>query len=330
MGNLPEVRVSPSPAFQKRGVDYAGPFTLRAIPARSKVTFKGYLCIFVCMVTRAIHLEIVSSLDTDSFIATLKRFVARRGKPTDIYSDQGTNFIGAEHELKGLITSDAHNATLAKTLANDGINWHFNPPGAPHMGGVWEAGVKTVKYHLKRVVGETRLTFEEITTLMAQIEACFNSRPLTPMSSDPNDFSALTPGHFLIGRPLLAIPEPNLQETKLNQLSRWQYLQRITQDFWKRWTNEHISRLQQRPKWTRPMQSIKIGDLVIIKAENFPPLHWKMGRVIKTHEGTDGLVRVVTLKTEGGEMQRPIHKLCLLPLDDESQAEIHGGRDVGS
>jgi len=252
MADLPLHRVTPSAPFKRCGVDYAGPFLLRPNLQRSKVTIKAYLALFVCFSTRAFHLELVSSLSTEAFLATFRRFVSRRGLPSDVHSDCGTNFVGANRELKEmleLVKSTNHNNRVSSTLANDGINWHFNPPGAPHFGGLWEAGVKSVKYHLNRIVGNTRLTFEELATTITQVEACLNSRPITSFSSDPNDLSVLTSGHFLIGQPLVAVPEPDITTLPQNKLSRWQLVQTLQQQFWKRWSSEFLSRLQQRPKW---------------------------------------------------------------------------------
>jgi len=324
MGNLPSSRVVPARPFLRCGVDFAGPFTLRAIPSRSKCTFKAYLAIFICFTTRAVHLEVVSSLSSEAFLATFRRFVSRRGKPSDIYSDCGTNFVGAAKEMKEVskfLQIPANNNTIANELSKDFIQWHFNPAGAPHMGGLWEAGVKSVKFHLYRIMGSSRLTFEELTTAMAQIEACLNSRPLCPVSVDPNDFSVLTPGHFLVGAPLTAVPELSLTDVKEGRLSRWQLVQKMTQHFWRRWSGEYISRMQQRPKWLQQSNKIKLNSLVLIKDERYPPLKWKLGRVTELHPGTDGLVRVVSLRTAEGEFQRPVVKVCLLPIESETQSD---------
>jgi len=318
MGDLPSARVNPARAFLHCGVDYAGPFTLRPIPGRSKVSFKGYLALFVCLTTRAIHLEVVSALTTEAFLAALKRFMSRRGKCSQIWSDCGTNFVGAAKEIKemyALFHSQPHNQQVTDALSGDGITWHFNPPGAPHFGGLWEAGVKSVKFHLYRVIGSARLNYEEMTTVMAQIEACLNSRPLTPISYDPNDLCALTPGHFLIGDSLTSTPDPDLTIEKQNRLSRWQHVQQIYQHFWRRWSNEFLSRLQQRPKWLKHRTDLKVGDMVLIKQDNLPPLKWKLGRVTIIHPGADGITRVVTVKTADGDLIRPVVKLCLLPID---------------
>jgi hypothetical protein len=316
MGDLPAARVTPGRAFLRCGVDYAGPFMLRTMAPRSKTLIKSYLAIFVCFTTRAVHLEMVSSLSTDHFLAAFRRFIARRGCPSDVYSDCGTNFVGAAKELADLLQQSSQQ--VADSLSKEGIHWHFNPPGAPHFGGLWEAGVKSVKFHLHRVLGPTPLSFEEMCTLMTQIECCLNSRPLTPVSSDPNDLEALTPGHFLIGTSMKSIPDPDLSSLSIGRLDRWQLIQRLQQQFWSRWMNEFLTRLQQRPKWAQQKPEVTINDLVIIKDERLPPLKWKLARVIDLHPGPDGITRVVTLRTAEGTLKRPIAKLCLLPLDNKN------------
>ena len=168
MGNLPEFRVVPSPPFSHTGIDCAGPIQIRMSKGRGMKTYKGNIAVFICCTTKALHLEAVSDLTSQSFIAAYKRFAAGRGHCKHIYSDCGSNFIGAnkilEKELQDAIKQSSE--YMAKKLAEDGIHWHFNPPAAPHMGGLWEAGVKSVKYHLRRILGNTTLTFEEITTTL--------------------------------------------------------------------------------------------------------------------------------------------------------------------
>ena len=270
MADLPSSRVIPTPAFSRCGVDYAGPFNLKSGKGKRTTSEKAYLALFVCFVTRAFHLELVSSLSTDAFLAALKRFVSRRGLPTHIHSDCGTNFVGANKELLRLLRSQNHNETIADALSKDSIRWHFNLPGAPHFGGLWEAGEKSVKFHLHRIIADYRLTFEELTTTILQIEACLNSRPLTAMSTDPTDLEVLTSGHFLIGRPLLAVPDEDVMNIHQNRLSRWQLLQKINQQFWSRWSSEFLTRLQQRPKWLKHRSDIQLNDLVIIKDHLLP------------------------------------------------------------
>lgn len=226
-----------------------------------------------------------------------------------IVSDCGKNFVGASKELKEMYKILASlQQNKENYLTNEEINWHFNPLSAPHFG-------KSMKFHLKRTIGNSILTFEELSTLLAQIESCLNSRPICPLSSDPNDVMALTPGHFLIGAPLTSIPEGDVSDVPETRLSRWQLIQRLLQHFWKRWSNEYLSNLQQKVKWHKNEPNIKIGDLVLIKNEGLPPLCWRLARVVNTHPGSDNKVRVVTLKTENSELKRPITKLCKLPIE---------------
>ena len=271
------------------------------------------------------HLEIVTGLTTDAFLAAFRRFIARRGKPQEMNSDHGTNFVGAKRELAELdklLKSDTHNDILSKELGNQGITWKFTPERGPHFGGLWEAGVKSVKTHLSRIVGGTRLSYEEMSTVLCQIEACLNSRPLSEISSDPSDLNALTPGHFLITTELNALPEPNLLDLKLNRLDRWQHLQALYQQFWSRWSKEYLCRLQQRPKWTKIRRNLKLDDLVVVMEDNLPPTCWLLARVVELHPGRDGLVRVATVKTKSGIYKRPVVKLSLLvPADDDTDID---------
>ena len=180
MGQLPQQRVTPSPAFTKTGMDFAGPFILKKGHTRRPVLVKSYVCIFVCFTTKAAHLEAVSDLTTEAFIAALKRFVSRRGLSQELFSDNGSNFIGAANDLKdfySFLSSQPFQNSFSHFLLSQKIVWHFSPERAPHFGGLWEAAVRSTKHHLKRVVGLQRLTFEELTTLLCQIECCLNSRP---------------------------------------------------------------------------------------------------------------------------------------------------------
>jgi hypothetical protein len=215
-----------------------------------------------------------------------------------------------------MLVDPAFQAEVTNSCATREINFHTIPPRAPHFGGIWEAAVKSFKYHLRRIVGPTPLYFEEMVTVLTRIEAILNSRPLTPLSSDPEDVNALTPGHFLVGRPLVAVVEPNLLDVSINRLSRWQLLQRLSQHLWQRWSGEYLTILQKR---TGPAKVIKVdlGLLVIVKEDNQPPSNWLLGRVIKLHPGRDNITRVVSIKTQHGVLVRPIVKLAILPIDSE-------------
>jgi Family of unknown function (DUF5641) len=296
-------------------VDYAGPLTLKLT---RRTSTKAYIAIFVCMSTKAVHIELVSDLSAKAFLAALSRFISRRGYCSNIYCDNGTNFVGANNELSALhqmFEDERTQEQIANACSPCRIHFHFIPPRAPHFGGLWEAAVKSAKYHLVRIVGGTQLTFEEMATVLSKIEAILNSRPLVAEPSDPEDVNAITPGHFLIGRPLVAMLEPNYIDVNANRLQRWQLLQKITQHFWKRWSSDYLSTLQKRDKTSRII-TILPNTIVMIKEDNLPPTQWLLGRVVEVQPGQDGLVRVVTLKTKNGICKRPVVKLCILPIHD--------------
>lgn len=322
MGNLPKARVTVSRPFSQTGVDYFGPVYVKA--GRGRQPTKAYVALFVCMATKAVHMELVTDLSTECFLQALRRFISRRNRPTDIYSDNGTNFVGAKNVLEQLLKQlkdVTHHEKIARVCEFEGIRWHFNPPSAPHFGGLWEAAVRSAKHHLLRVLGENSASFEDYNTLLTQVEACMNSRPLTALSNDPTDLEPLTPGHFLTGASLQALPEPDYSHIPGNRLNRWQMVQQQTQNFWKRWRSEYLTQLQSRTKnWQHP-KKVEVGKLVVIVDNNQPPMRWKMGRIHELHPGEDGVVRVVTVKTATNLLQRPVAKLCILPSQEEDEEE---------
>lgn len=207
---------------------------------------------------------------------------------------------------------------FVKQCANEGIVWHFIPPNSPNFGGLWESNIKNVKYHLYRSIGMAILTYEEFNTILVQIEATLNSRPLYPMSSDPNDLEPLTPFHFLIGRSVQTVPDPLFEENvRINQLSRFQLLQQITQSFWRQWSQFYLTQLQQRNKWKQLDKNIEVGTLVLIKQDNLPACKWLLGRVSQVHPGDDGIVRVVTINTANSVLKRAVSKVCPIPMPNE-------------
>lgn len=203
MAELPEVRVKPAPPFHNVGVDMAGPYNIRPSEklsvntrARSLPDVKGWIAVFVCLVTRAIHLEVVEGMSTDDFLNAFTRFTGRRGNPEKVFSDHGTNFVGSKAVLNKAVKSFGvenllHKASncfeddkLQRFVRTRGTEWHFIKPSAPHEGGVWEAAVKQMEHHLKRVIGVQKYSFQGMATLLAGVEACLNSRPLCKMSDD--------------------------------------------------------------------------------------------------------------------------------------------------
>lgn len=330
MGSLPAARVRrTSRPFLHTGVDYCGPFDLRASKYRGIKSYKGYVAVFVCLTVKAIHLECVDGLTTDAFLAAFRRFVSRRGLPSDVYSDNGTNFVGAANELNRQFeyTKYEMECQTAQNLVEDNIQWHFIPPASPHFGGLGEAGVKATKHHLRRVIGETKLTYEEMSTLLCQIEACLNSRPICANSNDPDDFTALTPGHFLVNTSVLAIPEPSLIDINPNRLNRWQNIQQMRQFFWKRWRSDYLSLLQQRPKWCRLETNLKIGDLVLMQVDRLPSSKWPLGKIIDVHPGSDGCIRVVTVRTQFGNYKRNVTRISRLPISNDEE-KPHGTNTI--
>lgn len=188
------------------------------------------------------------------------------------------------------------------------------------------------------LVGNNTFTYEEMTTLLYQIEACLNSRPLCPISDDINDVSYLTPGHFIIGEAPITVPEASLLDENINRLSRWNLVQRIYQEFWKVWYSEYLSRLQQRPKWLKAQENVKVGQLVLLRDENSIPTKWPVARILEVYPGQDNNVRVVKLekhhvsikppipkdyskyiaklKTHKSVLKRNISKISVLPIED--------------
>jgi len=223
MGNLPKQRVKPAQPFSNVGIDFCGPFQVRESKRRNAKIGSSFVAVFVCFAVKAIHLELASDLTTECFLNALKRFIARRGRPSNIFSDNATTFIKANKDLKEFFVEFAKQDTqerLFSIAAEEGIKWHFIPPRSPNFGGIWEASVKAFKTHLKKVAGTSLLTIEEMHTFTTQIESILNSRPLINLSDDPNDMSYLSPGHFLIGDNLTAIPEATLLDVPENRLSR--------------------------------------------------------------------------------------------------------------
>ncbi|XP_029667842.1 uncharacterized protein LOC115238295 [Formica exsecta] len=309
MGDLPRNRVTPARPFLHTGVEYAGPMWLRTSKGRGQRATKAFLVVFVCLSTRAVHLDVASDYSSDAFLAALRRLIARRGLCRALYSDCGTNFVGADAQLRALFAASGQEGQLiARGLAAERIEWHFNPPAAPNFGGLWEAAVKAAKHHLRRVIGDTKLTYEEMATLLAQKESCLNSRPLQALS---DDLEALTPGHFLVGTALNAVPEPSLAVEATTRLSRWQHIQQLRDHFWNRWSQEYLQSLTHRPKWCKADEEVREGRLCLLRSETTPPNKWPLARIDRVHPGEDGVVRVVVVRTATSSFKRPLSKIIL-------------------
>lgn len=318
MGQLPEPRLKPGKPFKTAGVDYAGPINIRFSPGKGSKSYKGYICLFVCFVTRAIHLEAVTDMTTKGFLQAFRRFTARKGHCQNIYSDNGTNLVGASRQLKEMFNNakSSFPSEIAELLAQDHTTWHFMPPHSPNFGGLWEAGVRSTKSHLLKVIGDSTLTYEELSTVLAQIEACLNSRPLTVLSDDPDDPLPLTPGHFLVGEPLIHIPDEDYTQTKILHLDRWRLTQKMVANFWNRWYKEYLVSLSHRYKWNTKTPDPEIDDIVILKEDNMPPCKWLLGRIIQKYVGPDNMTRVVKVKCKNGVYKRPVSKICKILIQE--------------
>ncbi|XP_039759903.1 uncharacterized protein LOC120633641 [Pararge aegeria] len=312
MGDLPKDRTKLEFPFLHTGVDYAGPVLIANRKGRGAKLTKAYICIFVCFAVKALHLELVTDLTKEAFLAAFLRFISRHGKPISVTSDNSTTFIGASNDLTSFFSQCSEN--IKNELSNRGIEFKTIPPYTPHFGGLWEAAVKSVKHHLRRILTLTNLTYEEMSTCLIQIEAILNSRPLTPLSSDPSDLTCLTPAHFLIGRSLLTVPRPPVSDANINRLDRYERIEKLKQHFWTRFSTEYISLLQQRSKWRSSSSSLQLGSMVLVKEKNQPPLLWQLGRVVKLHPGKDGVNRVADIKTRKGIIQRAFNNICPLPI----------------
>ena len=252
-------------------------------------------------------------------MAALKRFCARRGCPSKIFSDNGSNFVGAYNEIQELrnLTTQSKQA-ISHYCSQSNIEWSFIPPRTPHFGGIWEASVKSMKTLLRKLVTPHPMKFDELSTVLTEIEAILNSRPLTPINStDVDDQLVLTPGHFIIGRPLAAPPSKPASQAKLSSLRRWHLVQRLTQDLWTAWQSTYLQSLQARQKWKSNSHPFKAGDVVYLRDDSFTYRRWPLARITDIYPGDDGIVRAVDVRCNGKTYRRAAHQLIPLLMADQ-------------
>ena len=307
MPSLPKDRLQVAAPFSKVGVDYFGPVTVKHLRKQEK----RHGCLFTCLVTRAVHLEVAKSLETDSFINALRRFIARRGPPSDIYSDNGTNFVGADRELKQSL-EQWNQSQIADYLSQKDIQWHFNPPASPHFGGIWERLVQSCKKALKVVLHGQVVTDEVLETVFAETEALVNSRPLTEVSSDDSSLEAITPNHFLISRANPVLPCGVFSDKEISSKKRWRQVQVVVDHVWSRWLKEYLPALIGRKKWNLPTHNLIVGDLVSVVDEKTQRGDWPLAHVRRIFPGKDDTIRVCEVKTKYGLYKKPVAKLALL------------------
>ncbi|XP_044760878.1 uncharacterized protein LOC123318333 [Coccinella septempunctata] len=258
MGQLPDFRLKkpqPQRAFVYTGIDFFGHFEVTIGRRREK----RYGVLFTCMSVRAIHIEIAETLNTDSTLLAIKRFMSKRGKPQMFLTDNGTNFHAAEKELKKAY-EDVNLEVIRQGLCAESIEWKFIPPGSPHMGGAWERMVRSVKTTLSIILKDRSPRQEVFHTVMIEAEHIVNSRPLTYISSSPEDEESLTPNHFLIGTSSILKPPGLFDGTKWNVRKQWLIAENLNEHFWNRWVKEYIPTLTKRTKWFEQNQNLKEGD----------------------------------------------------------------------
>lgn len=316
MAPLPQVRLRFTfRPFDQCAVDYAGPFI--TIQGRGKARQKRYLCLFTCLATRAIHLEMAWSLETESFLNAFTRFTSRRGVPTEVTSDNGTNFVGAVNELRDLVGKLDQDEIQRKTVHMfNKVRWHFNPPAGPHFGGIHEVMIKCAKHAIYAVLGNGDIWDEELLTAFTGAESLLNSRPLTYQSADVRDATPLTPNHFLHGQIGGEVAPEAVDFTSFNLRNRWRRVQQLLSQVWSRWMKEYLPTLNKRPKWTEIVKSMKEGDIVLVLDPQLPRGRWPLGRIVQTFPGKDGHTRVAKVQCGGKTLVRPIHKLVPLLAED--------------
>ena len=310
--DLPASRVEGCEStFKFTGVDLFGPIITKA-RYRGDRREKRYGVLFTCLQIRAIHIELAYSQSTDDFMKAFIRFIARRSKPMQMFSGCDTNFVGAKRELQDIMKKWIKSPKLHNRLTDENIQWIFNPPAAPHMGGIWESLVKLAKRAVTAITKGVDLTDEELMTVFAESEAMLNNRPLTYISNDPNDIEPLTPAHFLNNKPTTLILQHELENQHSSWKKRWLHCQNVVNKIWKRWQKEYLPTLQKRSKWNDKKRNIKQNDVVLVIDSNQPRGHWLLGRIVGINSDDKGIVRSVEVKTKHGTQRRPITKLILL------------------
>ncbi len=290
MADLPALRLdADNPPFTNTGVDFFGPFQV----SHGRKREKRYGVVFSCLTTRAIHVEIAYSLTTDSFINALRRFLARRGCIKTMSSDNGTNLVGGENELKRAI-NDWNRSAIETWATQQNIDWHFNPPHASHFGGAWEREIRTIRKTFNSLLLDQnlRLDDESLHTLMCEVECILNSRPLTPISNDDTSTDALTPNHLLLHTNFVTLPPGLFKKSDHYSQRRWRQVQYLTNQFWTKWKKQYMALLIERQKWYSKEDNFEVNDLVLVVDLNLPRNQWPLGRIIAVHSGPDNLVRI--------------------------------------
>ncbi|XP_039863534.1 uncharacterized protein LOC120718871 [Simochromis diagramma] len=323
MADLPPDRLSMEPPFSNVGIDVFGPWSVSARRTRGgHADSKRWAVLFTCLCVRAIHIEVIESLDSSSFINAFRRFMAIRGPLKNIRSDQGTNFTRACKDMG--IPSNLDGKAMKRFLSEHGCTWTFNTPHSSHMGGAWERMIGITRRILDSMLlqmGSSKLTHEVLTTFMAEVSAIVNSRPLVPVSNDPTDPFILTPASLLTQKvDPCPVPEGDFGHNDLLK-QQWRRVQSLSNTFWDRWRKQYLSTLQCRTKWTSDRPNLKQGSVVLLKDSQCSRNDWPLGIIVDVYPSKDGRVRKVqvkVIKKEGPKLYvRPVNEMILLiPPDD--------------
>ena len=308
MAELPYLRMAPyTPPFYYTSVDYFGPYHVRI--GRNK-TVKHYGVIFTCLNTRAVHLDIAVDCSTMEFRQVLRRFMAIRGQPAVIVSDNGTQFVGAEKELRAMIVGWSKDI-LQDFCAERGTDWKFVTPSAPHQNGCAESLVKSCKIALRKAVGNQVLTPFKLLTCMTDVANLVNQHPIGRIPNDPDDGRYLSPNDILLGRASNTTPQGPFRRTQ-NPRHRVEFVQKIVDSFWKCWIRDVFPLLVPRRKWNVEQRNVSVDDVVMIADHNVVRGKWTIGRVINVYPGVDGKIRNVKVKTGDSELCRPVSKIVVI------------------
>ena len=324
MADLPSDRMEPAPPFTHCGVDCFGPWYIK----EGRKELKRYGIIFTCLASRAVHIETAVSMDSSSFINALRRFISLRGNIRSLRSDQGSNFIGAQNELKRALEEMNHD-DVRRFLLSQQCDYILNAPAASHMGGVWERMIRSIRSILTGLLQRagTQLDDESLRTLMCEVAALINSRPLTVDNlNDPTGLIPLSPNNLLTTKSSVIVPPPGVfQREDLYCRRRWRRIQHLAEEFWKRWQKEFLLNLQQRQRWQRPQRNFQEGDITLLKEDTLPRGQWRICRISETYPSDDGTVRSVRVTVgdphlnqlgqrirASSDLVRPVAKLVLL------------------
>lgn len=312
MADLPPARLRLfKPPFWSTGVDCFGPFVIY----QGRRTEKRWGIIFKCLTTRCLHLDLLGSLDVDAFLLALRRFISRRGKPFEIWADRGTNFRAGDRELSKCF--QAMEPKLQEHLATQQISFNFNPPGAPHFGGVWEREIRSVKNALRVILGKQTTSEVVLQTVLIEVEGIMNSKPLGYLSSNAADPDPITPNLLLMGRRDASLPQAMFINSKLLGRRKWRHSQILADHFWTRFIRDYLPNLQPRGKWLREVQNLEVGKTVLIFDPQLPRASWPTGRVTTVTTGRDGRVRSVDVQVGSRIYTRPVSRLMVLPEQTE-------------